>query len=71
MIIEYCVQIRADEESLLAALRLEEEKQNRLERTKVLKLILGKKFGAKKLRSMIRMIKQLTMEDLEMEVEEV
>ena len=34
MIIEYCVQIRADEESLLAALRLEEEKQNRLESIK-------------------------------------
>ena len=55
----------------MTALRLEEQKQKRLERTKVLKMILGKKLGAKKLRRMMLMMEQLTMEDLEMEVEEV
>ena len=35
---------------MLSALKLEEKKQKRLERTKILKLILGKKMGAKKLK---------------------
>ena len=56
---------------MLTALRLEEEKQKRLERTKILKLILGKKLGAKELRKMMIRMEQLTLEDLEMEVEEV
>ena len=55
----------------MTAMRLEEQKQKRLERTKVLKMILSKKLGAKKLRRMMLMMEQLTMEDLEMEVEEV
>ena len=54
----------------MTALRLEEEEHKRLERITVLKLILGRKLGAKKLRRMMLMMEQLTMEDLEMEVEE-
>ena len=50
---------------------LEEDKQKRLERTRVLKMILGKKLGAKKLKRMMLMMEQLTIDDLEMEVEQV
>ena len=70
-IIEYCLQRQAEEESMLSALKLEEEKQKRLERSKILKLILGGTLGAKKLRKMIGLMDQLTLEDLEMEMEEV
>ena len=70
-IVEYYVQRRTEEITLMTALRLEEDKHKRLERTKVLKMILGKKLGAKKLRRMMLMMEQLTMGDLEMEVEEV
>ena len=59
------------ERSLLAALRLEEEKQRRLERTRTLKLILSKKLGALKLRMVLNMMNRMSLEDLEMEVDEV
>ena len=65
------MQRQTEKENMLSALKLEEEKQKRLERTKILKLILGEKMGAKKLRKMIGLMGQLTLEDLEMEVEEV
>ena len=59
------------ERSLLAALRLEEEKQRRLERTRTLKLILSKKLGALKLRMVVNMMNRMSLEELEMEVDEV
>ena len=54
----------------MTALRLEEKKHKRLERTIVLKMILGKKLGNKKLKRMMLMMEQRTMEDIEMEIGE-
>ena len=56
---------------MLKALRLEEKNQKRLERTKILKLILSKKLGVQNLRKMMIRIEQITLEDIDMEVEEV
>ena len=70
-VLEACLRKKEEERSLLAALRLEEEKQRRLERTRILKLILSKKLGAIKLRMMVNMMNQMSLEELEMEVEEV
>ena len=50
---------------------MEEERQRRLERTEMLKLLLTKKLGAKKLKTMLRMMQLMSLDDLEMEVEEV
>ena len=47
------------------------ERMSKRERTTILKLILSKKLGEKKLRKMMIKMEQLTLEDLEMEVEEV
>ena len=70
-VLEACLSKKEEEKNLLAALRMEEERLKRLERTKTLKLILGKKLGAKRLRSMMNMMKDMSMEELGMEVEEV
>ena len=50
-VVRYCLEKKAEEESLLLTLRLEEERQRRLERTEVLKLLLTRKLGAKKLKN--------------------
>ena len=59
------------EESLKEALKLEESRQERLERSRLLKVMLGKKLGAKRLRTMMRMMKQVCLGDPCMEVDEV
>ena len=70
-VLEACLLKKEEERILLAALGLEEEKQRRLERTRILKKILGRKLGAINLRKVIRMMNLMTIDDLEMEVEEV
>ena len=60
-----------EEKLLLDAMKSEEEKQMRLERIKLLQVILKKKMTASKLRDMIRMMHLMTIEDLEMEVDMV
>ena len=55
-VMEACLRKKKEEKNLLAALRLEEEKQRRLERTRILKLILSKKLGARELRRMVSMM---------------
>ena len=49
----------------------EEVKQRRLERIKVLQRILKKKYEATKVKQILRMLRMLTLEDLEMEVDVV
>ena len=66
-----CMLCNASNSINVIQLMLEEEKQRRLERTRILKLILGKKLGARKLRRMISMMELMTIDDLEMESEEV
>ena len=70
-VLEACLSKKEEEKNLLAALRMEKERVRRLERTKTLKLILGKKLGAKRLRSMMNMMKEMSIEELGMEVGEV
>ena len=50
---------------------LEEERQERLARILLLKEIMRRKWDAKKLRQILRMMKQMSLEDLAMEVDEV
>ena len=54
-VLKACMRKKEEEGNLLSALRKEEERQRRLERTRTLKLILGKKLGAKRFRSMMTM----------------
>ena len=49
-VLEACILRKEEERSLLSALRLEEENQRRLERTRILKIILGRKLGAVNMR---------------------
>ena len=63
-VVRYCLEKKAEEESLLLTLRLEEERQRRLERTEVLKLLLTKKLVAKKLKRMLRLMQLMSLEDL-------
>ena len=58
-----------EEKLLLDAMKKEEEKQIRLERIKILQVILKKKMTASKLRDTIRMMHLMNIEDLEMEVD--
>ena len=71
IVMEACLRKKEEETNLLAALRVEEEKQRRLERTKILKLTLGKKLGARKLRRMVSMMNKMSLDELEMEVDDV
>ena len=68
-VLKACMIKKEEEGNLLAALSMEEDRQRRLERTRTLKLILGKKLGAKSLRSMMIMMKNMSLEELEMEVD--
>ena len=56
-VLEACLSKKEVEKNLLATLIMNEEILRRLERTKTLKLILGKKLGAKRLRSVMNMMK--------------
>ena len=62
---------REEEESMLMMLAMEEDKRKRLERVEMLRKILMKKMTAQKLRTVLQMLQGLTLEELEMEVEEV
>ena len=70
-VIRYCLEKQAEEECLLLTLKLEEERQRRLKRTEVLKNILRKKMNAQELKKMLRMMRLMSLEDLEMEVGQV
>ena len=70
-LMEGWVEKKAEEEALLLTLRLEEERQERLARIQLLKDIMKRKWDAKKLRQILRMMKQISLEDLTMEVDEV
>ena len=63
-VVRYCLETKAEEESLLLTLRLEEERQRRLERTEVLKHLLTKKLDANKLKRLLRMMQLMSLEDL-------
>ena len=56
---------------MLLTLRLEELRQKRLARIAILKEVMSKKLNAQKLRDILKMMRRMTMEDLEMEIEEV
>ena len=62
---------RAEEMELLENVERAEAKQRRLERITLVKKILSKKLEAKNLRTMLRMLDKLSLEDLEMEVDEI
>ena len=70
-VMDICIHKQREEESLMEALKLEESRQERLERSRLLKVMLGKKLGAKRLRTMMRMMKQVCLGDPCMEVDEV
>ena len=70
-LMEGWVEKKAEEDALLLTLRLEEERQERLARIQLLKEIMKRKWDAKKLRQILRMMKQMSLEDLTMEVDEV
>ena len=70
-VIKACLRKREEERNMLDALRMEEDRQRRLERTRTLKLILRKKLGAQSLRSMMNLMKEMSLEELGMEVDEV
>ena len=63
--------MRQEELELLAAVKRQKAKQRRIERTLILKKELKKKLEAKSLRNILRMLKRLSLEDLEMEIEEI
>ena len=60
-----------EERELRLAMEREEGKQRRLERIKVLQRILKKKYEATKVKQILRMLRMLTLEDLEMDVDVV
>ena len=62
---------REEEEYMMMMLAKVEEKRKRLERVEMLRKILMKKMAAQKLRTVLRMLQSLTLEELEMEVDEV
>ena len=62
---------RLEERELRLAMEREECKQRRLERIKVLQKTLMKKYEATKLKQILRMLRMLRLEDLEMEVDVV
>ena len=62
---------REEEESMMMMLAKVEEKRKRLERVEMLRKILMKKMAAQKLRTVLQMLHSLTLEELEMEVDEV
>ena len=68
---KYILDKRAEEESMLLTLRLEEMRQKRLARIAILKEMMSKKLNAQKVRDILKMMQRMTMEDLEMEIEEV
>ena len=70
-VMRYCLEKKAEEECLLLTLKLEEERQRRLVRTEFLKNILRKKMNAQKLKIMLRLMRLMSLDDLEMEVEQV
>ena len=70
-LMEGWVEKKSEEDALLLTLRLEEERQERLARIQLLKEIMKRKWDAKKLRQILRMMKQMSLEDLAMEVDEV
>ena len=70
-LVEGWIEKKTEEEALLLTLRLEEERQKRLERIDILKQVMKRKWNAKKLREILRMMRQMSLEDLEMEIEEV
>ena len=65
------IEKKTEDEAFLLTLRLEEERQKRLERIKMLKHVMERKWNAKKLRRILGMMRQMSLEDLEMEIEEV
>ena len=62
---------RAEEMELLENVERAEAKQRRIERITLVKKIWSKKMEAKNLRTMLRMLDKLSLEDLEMEVDEI
>ena len=62
---------RAEEKELAAALVKEEAKQKRLKRIIMIKEIWKKKLEATNLKRMLRMLRKLSLEDLEMDVDVV
>ena len=66
---ENILERRAEEQSMLLAIRVYEEKQKRLDRIDVLKMILSKKLGAARMREILRMMKRMSLGDLEMNVD--
>ena len=62
---------KAEEEDLLLTLKLKEERLKRLARIHLLKKRMKRKWDARKLQEILRMMRNMSIEDLEMELEEV
>ena len=65
---ESILERRAEEEIVLLALRMAEEKQKRLDRIEVLRKILSKKLKASQMREILRLMRKMSLGDLEMDV---
>ena len=70
-LVENWLEKKAEEEDLLLTLKLEEERQKRLARIHLLKEVMKRKWDARKLQEILRMMRNMSIEDLEMELEEV
>ena len=62
---------RVEEKELLDAVERGEAREKRLNRIMMIKLIWEKKLAAKNIRKMYRMLEQLSLEDLEMEIDDI